>query len=154
MWQLLLRYDLIKIPKTHLKENLHEIFLMLVDVVLPDYRSLIHYFLTWPLTFPWALTKFNFRGIYQFSTFRLAYFRKIFNTSILNFWGFSFNWECYGFEQAFFPHSAFCIAFLPHILAHLWLRCKQEHPIQDLPLCLLSWSCPLWLTSGIELPTY
>ena len=43
-----------------------------------------------------------------------------------------------------FSYISYLLLF-PHILAHLWLRCKQEHPIQDLPLCLLSQSLPFWL---------
>ena len=40
--------------------------------------------------------------------------------------------------------------FYPTVL-RLWLRWEQEHPIQDPPLCLLSQSCPFWLTRGLEL---
>ena len=36
-------------------------------------------------------------------------------------------------------------------LLRLWLRCKQEHPFRDLPLCLPPQSCPLRLTHELEL---
>ena len=38
----------------------------------------------------------------------------------------------------------------PDFGTFLWLRCKQEHPIQDPPLCLPSLGCPFWLTHGLE----
>ena len=40
--------------------------------------------------------------------------------------------------------------FYPTLL-RLWLRCRQEHPIQSLPLCLPSQSCPFRLAYGLEL---
>ena len=60
--------------------------------------------------------------------------------------------ECYGSELAFFNHRRFYLALLPLIVWHvLLLRCGQEHPIQDLPLCLPSQSCPFRLMHGLEL---
>ena len=46
--------------------------------------------------------------------------------------------------------------FLPctpssHFGTFLWVRCGQKHPMQDLPLCLSSQSCPFRLTQGLEL---
>ena len=39
----------------------------------------------------------------------------------------------------FYPQAFFYLALLPHIFrTFLWLRCGQEHPIQDLPQCLPS----------------
>ena len=46
----------------------------------------------------------------------------------------------------FLPTSVFYL-----MLLCLWLRWGQEHPIQDLPLCLPSQSCPFRLTHSLEL---
>ena len=58
---------------------------------------------------------------------------------VLRFWAGIF------YPQAFFTLHSFPIFW--HIL---WLRCGQEHPIQDLALCLPSQSCPFRLTHCLE----
>ena len=76
-----------------------------------------------------------------------------------NFWHFHFNFSglfivprVLRFWIAFFyPCMFFYFAVLSHILADLWLRYEQEHLIQDLHLCLLSWSHLVWLAHGLEL---
>ena len=64
-----------------------------------------------------------------------------------------FYCEGYSLEWAFFTHRRFFyLAFFPIFFGtFLWLRCAQEHPIQDPPLCLPSQSCPFRLTHGLEL---
>ena len=51
----------------------------------------------------------------------------------------------------FYPHTVFNLHSFPTFWHVFWLRCGQEHPIQDPPLCLLSQSCLFRLTSGFEL---
>ena len=51
----------------------------------------------------------------------------------------------------FYPQAFFTSHSFPIFWNVLWLRCRQEHPIQDPPLCLPSQSCPFWLTHGLEL---
>ena len=52
----------------------------------------------------------------------------------------------------FYPRAFFTLTLLTDIFGtFLWLRCGQEHTIQDLPLCLPSQSCLFRLTHGLEL---
>ena len=53
--------------------------------------------------------------------------------------------------DAFYPQAFFTLHSFPTSWHVLWLRCGQEHPIQDHRLCLPSQSCPFWLTHGLEL---
>ena len=58
-------------------------------------------------------------------------------------------------EGIFLPTGVFYLTLIHRHFWHvLWLRCGQEHPIQDPPLCLPSQSCPFRLTHGLELLTY
>ena len=51
----------------------------------------------------------------------------------------------------FYPQAFFTLHSFPAFWHVLWLRCGQEHPIQDRPLCLPSQSCHFRLTHGLEL---
>lgn len=51
----------------------------------------------------------------------------------------------------FFTHRDLLPCTPSHILVHLGFRCEKEYLIQDLPICLLSYSCPFWLAYGHEL---
>ena len=53
--------------------------------------------------------------------------------------------------NVFYPHAFFTLHSFPTFWHVLWLRCRQEHPIQDRPLCLPSQNCPFRLTHGLEL---
>ena len=59
-----------------------------------------------------------------------------------------FNFTASGtvLSERFLPTGVFYPTVLP-----LWLRCGQEHPIHNLPLCLLLQSCPFRLGHGLEL---
>ena len=70
-----------------------------------------------------------------------------FTTLYFNFSGlFIFTASAMVLSGLFLPMGVFY-----HTLIRLWLRCGQEHPIQDLSVCLPSQSCPFPLTHGLEL---
>ena len=120
-------------------ENLQKVFL-----VLPQWRFFIHCFSMSSFTLPWAIARF----LLPFYTLSAAHRRVIRDTFILNFLDLSVTAyrERYGFEPAFFTFHSF-----PTLWHIFQLRCGQEHPIQDPPLCLPPQSCAFRLTHGLEL---
>ena len=54
-------------------------------------------------------------------------------------------------EGFFLPARVFNLTLLSHILTHVWLRLEQNDPAQDLPLYLLSESCPYRVAHDFEL---
>ena len=122
---------------------------LVVVAVLPHWMFFIHCFSTSSLTLPWAIAGF----LHPFYTFIPAHRRVICGTFIITFLSFSVTvlpralrfWA-----GVFYPRFLPCTPS-PNFGTFLWLRCRQEHPIQDPPLCLPSQSCPFWLTHGLEL---
>ena len=96
-------------------------------------------FSTSSFTLPWAIAEF----LHSFYTFSPAHRRVICDTFNLTFLGYLSDTVLSG-------HFLSTGATYPTLL-RLWLRCGQEHPIQDLPLCLPSQSSPFQLTHGLEL---
>ena len=117
--------------------SLQEVFVMLVVVVF-FFTSLEVFhsrcFSTSSVTLSWAIAGF----------ISPAHRRVIHDTFILTFLGFSVT---------FLP-QVLCFwagLFLSMVVFYPTLRSGHEHPIQDVPLCLLSQSCPFRLTHGLEL---
>ena len=82
---------------------------------------------------PWLLRSVKASTSFELypGYFRLLYFFQAFSSQPYH--------ERYGFKSAFFTHRRCFLPCTPsqHFDAFLWLRCVQEHPIQD-PLCLPS----------------
>ena len=67
------------------------------------------------------------------------------------FFRHSFTESATVFIGHFLPTGVFYLTLLHRQLWHvLWLRCGQEHHIQDPPLCLPSQSCPFRLAHGLQ----
>ena len=130
--------DSTKLPAMVLAwENFQEVF---VTVFLLHERFFIHCFSTSCLTLPWVIARF----LHPFYTFSPAHRKVIRDTFILTFLGFSLK------AGIFYPWAF----FTPHFFTFcddLWLRCGQEHSIQDLPLCFPSQGRLFRLTHGHEL---
>ena len=52
--------------------------------------------------------------------------------------------------SVFHPQGFLTLHSFPTFWHILWVRCGQEHPMQDLPLCLPSQSCPFRMLHGLE----
>ena len=139
------KVDSTKLPAMVLAwDNLQEVFVILTVLVFGLTGGFsFHGFSTSSLTLPWAIATF----LHPFYTFSPAHCRVICDTFILTFLGFSFLprvlwfWVTVLYPWVFFTLHSFV----------LWLRWGQEHPIQDLPLCLPSQSCPFRQMHGLEL---
>ena len=141
--------NLTKLPAIVLAwENLQEVFVMLVVVVV--FCFLLHWrVLHFPATFPChrhsTLASQAREGLHQpwvlpwlllvallFPGFSVTVLPRA-----LRFW-----------VSVFYPQTFFTLCFFTDIFGtFLWLRCGKEHPIQDLPLCMPSQSCPFRLTN-------
>ena len=107
-----------------------------------------HYFSTSSLTLPWANAGFTPIWYFQSSSSQSDSWHLHFNFSGL----FSFTVSATVLSGHFHPQAFFTLRSFTDIFGtFLWFRCRQEHPIQDFPLCLPSQSCPFRLAHGLEL---
>ena len=125
----------IKLPAMILSwKNLQEVFLMLVIVVVLPHWKFLRARATFPCYQHSTLVSQAREGLHSSELypgyFRLLYFCQAFPSQLYR--------ERYGFEWVLFTYSRFlpCTPY-PHFVTILWLRCWQEHPIQDPPL-----ACP------------
>ena len=134
-------------------ENLQEVFVMLVVVTV--FTSLEVFTFPGYFSLPPALHP-SFSGPGEgpplavsstLATFICFTFARLFSVTVLpqtlRFW-----------VGVFYPQGFFTLrSFINIFGTFLWLRCGQEHPIQDLlnPLCLPLQSCPFRMTHGLEL---
>ena len=121
-------------------ENLQKVFVMLVVVAVYLTRGFYVSGLLFLATGtpPWLLrpVKASTSSEVYPGYFQLLYFCQAFpSQSYRERYGF---WVCIFNPQAFFTLRSFADIFS----TFFWLRCGQEHPIQDPPLCLPSQSCP------------
>ena len=85
----------------------------------------------WPLALPWLLS--------------IALL-------LPGFFLHSFTASATVFSRHFLSTDTFYLTLLHrHFWNSLWLRCGQDYPIHDPPLCLPSQSCSFRLTHGLEL---
>ena len=121
--------------RSYLQKSLQEVFLMLIFVALPDWL----FFIPRLFSMPPAL-HLGISGLLRLSP---ALRSTVVSFGFLLFTGFSVTSLSRFIASAkvlsglsFIPRH-FYLALLPLILAYLRLRCEQEHPMQNLLLCLL-----------------
>ena len=121
--------------RLYLQKSLQEVFLMLIFVALPDWM----FFILRLFSMPPAL-HLGISGLLRPSS---ALGSTVVTFGFLLFTGFSvtslsrFIASAKVLSGLSFISRHFYLALLPHILAYLRLRREQEHPIQNLLLCLL-----------------
>ena len=120
-------------------ENLQEVFVMLVVVAVVFTSLEVFHFIAFqrhPSPFRELLPGF--------------YTHFILSAQLITEWFFSRLFIFYRSATVLSGPFLSTGVFYPTLL-RFWLRCGQEHPIQDLPLCLPSQSCPFRLMHGLEL---